>query len=128
MISLSSEGDAKPVTDLLANSTAVHAVDLDIVNVMGHENIPKNGAGNGDCPVEYPAPLAARSHQTSFLNQSGSFAVTQAGRGEVRPDLVRAIAIDGPNIEPVSLGQGDCLARFDLRGNTRQHNHRRSQK
>jgi hypothetical protein len=90
---------------------------------MGHENILKNGAWLGKLPG-----LAARRHQTGFLNQSASLAVSQAGRREIWPDLVNAIANDRLNIEPVSFGQCDCLARFDLRRKTRQHDYRRSKK
>jgi hypothetical protein len=116
--------DAKPIADLLANGTAVHAVDLNIVNVIGHENILKMARRLVSCPIA----LAACSYQSNFLNQSAGLAVSQAGVGEVWPDLVPAIANDRPDLEPVSFGQCDPLARFNLRGKTRQHDHGRSQK
>ena len=71
--------------------------------------------------------LAARGDQTSFANRHSGLAVAQTRRYEVGPNLLRTISHNRSDIEPICLGQGNCLARFDLWSKTGQNNNSRSQ-
>ena len=76
------------------------------------------------CP--YYRHCAQRS-TADFRNQPhiryGSF-TAQAMSRDIRPNLLRAIA---PNVEPIPLSQGHCLAGFHLR-NVRQRDDRPAEK
>ena len=59
---------------------------------------------------------AVGGHQTGFADHGLGAGDAQAGSLEIRPGLLRAVAADGADIEPVALGEGYRHAGFDLRG------------
>jgi hypothetical protein len=63
---------------------------------------------------------APRGDQTGLAERCAGLAAAQTGRVEVGPDLLRAIWDDGPDIEPVCLGEGNHFARFHLGRKTGQ--------
>jgi hypothetical protein len=75
-----------------------------------------------------PRLLAACGHQPGFAHDQPGFIVPQARPIEIGPDLLCAIAGDGPDFEPICLGQGSRLTRFDPGSEAGQGNYGRSQK
>jgi hypothetical protein len=61
---------------------------------------------------------AVRAYQPGFPDHGLGAGATQAGGFEIRPGLLRAVAANRVDVEPVGLGKRLRDAGFDLRGET----------
>src|SRR3954471_8584819 len=71
--------------------------------------------------------LAARRHQTSFMNPDIGFTSAQTRCFEVRPDLAQAVPGHRVARQPVRLRQSNGFARFHLRSEAGQHHYGHSE-
>jgi len=116
--------DGKPLTDFLADRHVMDAADLDVTSLRGisHEESNRSVTETNET---VPA-LSAGGNKTGFQDFPGA-GVSQTGRGEIRPDLCRAIRDNRVDREPVSLGQHRDLTRLHVGSKTRQRYHRSSE-
>jgi hypothetical protein len=116
--------DGKSLTDFLTDRHVMEAADLDATLLCGisHEESNRSVTETNET---VPA-LSAGGHKTGFQDFPGA-GVSQTGRGEIRPDLCRAIWDNRMDREPVSLGEHCDLTRLRFGGKTRQRYHRSSE-
>src|SRR5437868_7106123 len=63
---------------------------------------------------------AVCGHEPGFPDHGPGAGDAQTGSFEIRPGLMRAVTANGPDVEPVALGEGLRNTGFDLRGKAGQ--------
>jgi hypothetical protein len=110
--------DVEPFTDFLAEGHIMGVADSDVALLrgIGHEK-------SNRLMKETAKALSASGYKSRFHDCHARPCLSQAGCGEIGPDLCRAVRGSLADLKPVCLGQRRDFTRFHFRGKTRQRHH-----